>query len=64
MKARIIKNIDGSYVGEVYGNWSNWLLGTKWTGWESVTSNCMTKWGAKLELERWKRENYPEEFEI
>lgn len=51
-------------LGEIYGDWSNLLLGTKWTGWNDVTSRCMTKLGARLELERWKRENCPEEFEV
>lgn len=64
MKARIIKDSGGCYIGEVYGAWSNWLLGTEWTGWERVTSRCMTKLGAKLELERWKQKNFPKEFEI
>ena len=64
MKARIIKDSGGCYIGEVYGTWSNWLLGTEWIGWESVTSRCMTKLGAKLELERWKQKNFPKEFEI
>lgn len=64
MRARIVQDSGGCYVGEVYGTCSNWLLGTKWTGWDSVTSRCMTKWGAKLELETWKRKNCPDEFEL
>lgn len=64
MRARIVQDSGGCYVGEVYGTWSNWLLGTKWTGWDKVTTRCMTKWGAKLELEAWKKKNCPEEFEL
>lgn len=64
MRARITRTHAGFYVGEVYGTWENWLLGTKWTGWDSVTSKCWTKWGAKLELEKWKKEHCPDEFEL
>lgn len=64
MKARIRKDSGGCYIGEIYGDWSNLLLGTKWTGWNDVTSRCMTKFGARLELDRWKKENCPKEFEI
>lgn len=64
MRARIVKDDYGYYIGEVYGDWSNWLLKTKWTGWNEVTKQCVTKWGAKRELEAWKRKNCPDEFEI
>lgn len=64
MKARIFRDLNGYYVGEVYGTWTNWILGTKRTGWNSVTKRCMTKWGANRELEKWKEKNCPEEFEI
>lgn len=64
MKARIIKDIGDFYVGEVYATWSNWLLRIEWTGWRVVTSRCMTKLGARIELERWKQNNFPKEFEI
>lgn len=63
MKARVIK--EGSmYVGEVYGTWTNYLLGTKYKGWNSVTTRCFTEIGARVGLEQWKRKNYPEEFEL
>lgn len=64
MKVRIIKDCSDFYVGEVYGVWYNRLLETKWTGWERVTNRCMTKLGARIELERWKDKNCPEEFDI
>lgn len=64
MRARIKETHGGFYVGEVYGTWENWFFGTKRTGWESVTSKCMTKLGARLELEEWKRKHCPDEFEI
>lgn len=64
MRARITKNCFGWYVGEVYGTWSNWMLGTEWTGWNIVTSKCMTRWGAKLELKAWKKRHSANEFEL
>lgn len=63
MRARIVKDNVG-YAGEVYGNWSNILLGTKWEGWNQVTNHCVTKCGAKYELRKWKQKECPEEFEI
>lgn len=64
MKARIIRDSTGYYIGEVYGTWTNVWTKVKWTGWKSVTDSCITKFGAKLELKRWKQENDPDEFEI
>ena len=63
MKARIIK-YNGFYVGEVYGTWKHLLFDTEWTGWEPVTESCFTKWGAEQRLKAWKRNQYPNEFEI
>lgn len=58
VKVRVRK--DGEFwIGEVYGTWN--ILGTKRTGWETVTSQCFTKVGAKIELFNWKRENIPDE---
>ena len=62
MKARITRN-GGWYVGEVYGTWENWLLGTKWTGWRKV-AECMTEWGVRRELQKWKEKNCPDTFEL
>ena len=62
MKKRVIKKGNWWY-GEVYGNWNSILFG-EWTGWEEVTSNCYTSWGAKLALEKWIHENIPIEYEI
>ena len=64
MKARIKKDNCGYYIGEVYSTWSNSLLGEKWKGWRKVTHSCITKFGAKRELQKWKEQNFPEEFEI
>ena len=64
MKARIVQDNCGYYTGEVYGTWTNSLLRTKWTGWNRVTCTRITKLGAKRELEKWKKKNYPDEFEI
>ena len=33
-------------------------------GWVTVTSSCLTRWGAKRELKQWKRKHYGEEIEI
>ena len=32
--------------------------------WKTVTISCFTKWGAKRELEKWKKQNHSQEFEI
>ena len=64
MKARIRQDAAGYYIGEIYGTWDNWLLGTSRTGWKKVTDVCNTKWGAKRELEKWKDKHCPEEFEM
>ena len=66
MRARIRQDA-GCYVGEVYGTWEYQALGYKvaeWTGWEKVTNRCMTKLGARLELEEWKDIYFPTEFEL
>ena len=63
MKARIVK--DGNFwVGEVYGDWNIFLGLEQIIGWMPVTSKCFTKIGARIELQNWKRENCPEEFEL
>lgn len=64
MEARIRKDRKYSYIGEVYGTWENLILGTEWTGWERVTSRCMTEQGARRELKKWKEKNYPTTFEL
>lgn len=56
MKARIVPS-GQMFVGQVYGRWDNILLGTHRYGWETVTSKCFTKLGAKYELRCWKRKN-------
>lgn len=63
MKARIVK--EGNFwVGEVYGRWNMFFGLKERVGWGSVTSKCFTKIGAKLELQKWKREHCPDEFEL
>lgn len=64
MKARIRKNNFGYYFGEIYSAWYNPLFNTEWVGWKKVTSMCMTKLGAKIELKRWKDKNISDEFEL
>lgn len=56
IKARI--TYDGNcWNGEVYGyNGHN--------RWEVVTTRCITKIGARIELWSWKRKNLCEEFEL
>lgn len=66
MKARIVK--DGNFwIGKVYGKWIRCMMGVpmgEWEGWNTVTSRCFTKAGARLELMNWKSQNCGEEFEI
>lgn len=63
MKARIVKE-DNFWIGEVYGKWDIFFGLEKRVGWGIVTGRCFTKTGAKLELQRWKREHCPDEFEL
>lgn len=57
MRARVYQTCkNGMYYGQVW----NYKL----EHWSTVTTPCFTEWGAKLELERWKKKNFPEEFEI
>lgn len=61
MKVRVRK--DGEmWIGEIYGKWESFF--SEFTGWEKVTNDCFTKFGAKLELKKWIKNNIPEEFEI
>ena len=63
MKARIVKP-QTMYYGEVYGEWET-IFYQKWTGWHKVTPACFTKWGARIELEKYKKRNSViEEFEL
>ena len=61
MKARITKP-QGMYYGEVLGC----LFGLSGEQWHKVTSPCFTEWGARRELEKWKKEHTEvvAEFEI
>lgn len=63
MKVRVIQTQSGAWYGEVYGTWES-IFGKTWTGWKKVTSNCITKMGAKIELKNWKKKNVPQEFDI
>lgn len=63
MKARF-KQIGPWWYGQVYYTWYSFLTQTTWTGWQTVTCNCYTKLGAKIELKKWKNKNAPNEFEI
>ena len=61
MKARITKP-QGMYYGEVLGC----LFGLSGEQWHRVTPPCFTEWGARRELEKWKKEHAEvvAEFEI
>lgn len=63
MKARL-KQIGPWWYGQVYATWYCFITQSKWTGWQSVTNNCYTKLGAKIELKKWKDENNPDEFNL
>lgn len=57
MKARIYHPCQsGLYWGQAYNE--------KFKYWENVTLSCFTEWGAKRELNKWRKRNRPEEFEI
>ena len=57
MKARIHKNCpSGLHWGQIYDK--------ERKGWRTVTIGCITEWGAKRELEKWRKVHCPEEFEI
>ena len=63
MKARIVK--EGNFwVGQVYGAWAYFFSLEERIGWGTVTSKCLTKFGAKIELMKWKKEHISEEFEL
>ena len=57
MRARIYQPYrNGLYWGQVYDE--------KYKYWKDVTTSCFTEWGAKRELEKWRKENCPKEFEF
>ena len=57
MRARIFQPYkNGLHYGQVYNE--------KHKCWEDVTPLCFKEWGAKRELKKWKKKNYPKEFEI
>ena len=57
MRARILQPCkNGLYYGQVYDE--------KYKYWKGVTPLCFTEWGAKRELEKWRKQNCPKEFEI
>ena len=63
MKARIVQQYSGGlYEGQVYGIWN--FFDKQYEGWETVTGKCFTKLGARYELEKWKKQNCPEEFDL
>lgn len=57
IKARIYHPCkNGLYWGQVYNE--------KFKYWENVTLSCFTEMGAKRKLNKWRKRNRPEEFEI
>lgn len=63
MKARIVK--EGNFwVGQVYCKWVSFINNTERIGWGTVTPKRFTKFGAKIELMKWKKEHISEEFEL
>lgn len=57
MRARIHKNTpSGLHWGQVYDE--------KEKRWKDVTMGCITEWGAKRELEKWRKVHCPKEFKI
>lgn len=45
------------YVGEVYGRWTIFFGLEEKIGWGSVTKRCRTRFGAKRQLKKWKKEH-------
>lgn len=71
MKARVRRASTGSYYGEVYvgidiPTFSEYSPMKKRYYWEDVTGPCITSFGCKMELRRWKasQDTEPEEFGI
>lgn len=57
MKARIHKNTpSGLHWGQIYDEEDK--------RWKDVTMGCITEWGARRELEKWRKVHCPKEFEI
>lgn len=57
MRARIYQPCKyGMYCGQIFDE--------NYKKWKTVTPLCLTKWGAKRELIKWKNMNYPEEIRI
>lgn len=52
------------YYGEVYATWSIPFTCIRKTGWMKVTRLCFTEEGAKAELQKYKNENFPDEFTL
>ena len=63
MKARIIES-GCMFEGQVRGESYNIFSGKMESGWVTVTSPCFTRWGAKRELQRWKRKKFGETLDI
>ena len=71
MKARVRRAITGSYYGEVYveiviPTFSEYSPMKKRYYWKTVTGPCITSFGCKMALRRWKasQDTDPEEFYI
>lgn len=57
MRARIHQECsNGLYWGQIFNE--------KYKCWEDVTLSCFTEHGARKALEKWRKENRPQEFEI
>ena len=57
MRARIFQPCkNGLYYGQVYDEKNKY--------WKDVTPLCITEWGAKRELKKWRKQNCPKELEI
>lgn len=63
MKARIRQTASGMYFGEVCKPFDN-ILPEKQPRWKQVTALCFTLYGAEKQLQRWKNQNAPDEFEL
>lgn len=69
LKARIIRQ-EGMFVWEVWGDElknkeiQHTINYEFKPGWNKVTQKCITEWGCKIELRRWKQAHIIKELEI
>lgn len=71
LQVRIQKDSEGMYYGQVFKpavvddkNLLYYMNCDLENGWNTVSTNCATIWGCKLEIKLWKRKHFIHRFEI